>query len=241
MTPTWGDYCSDKIVAGEFENRILYAMCRDNPSHDCAYINAGKVMAIGRIYAASPERGAGKPKEPGTPLVECLGQRLSGSTIDDMINNIEFNDLFSEKIIASVIDAHNYLVEEVVSATCGWSSFSNNEDWKPREQASFASKYLHVHRPNAFPIMDFFARAGLKCLGQPGSFDAYKSFCEALLKHTKTLNGDWTPRSLDRTLVKRGRIHQDRSATNCQKCNFKYLKRSHTKQGGSVFYHDGKP
>lgn len=59
LTPNWADYCTKDIIAGSFENRILYAMCRDHPSHDKADIIAGKIIAIGRIYAASPQRGAG--------------------------------------------------------------------------------------------------------------------------------------------------------------------------------------
>lgn len=70
--PNAQDYAKYRNVAGTFENQMLYRMCADFPAHDDPYVVAGKITAIGRVYAASPTRGAGKPLTPGTSLVDYI-------------------------------------------------------------------------------------------------------------------------------------------------------------------------
>lgn len=169
-TPNWETYTGDPETAGPFENRILYAMCRDNPAHSDPYVTSGKITAVGRIYAAAPERGAGSGREPGS-LSHAIAIRLANSPLDERLDAIAFADRFSDANRAQIVQAQQFFVDEVARATRGWSVSGDDADWSPRNQASFASKYLHFHRPNAFPIMDSYAKAGLACAGLKGPFD----------------------------------------------------------------------
>ena len=226
MSPAWEQYCSDPNLAGPFENRILYAMCRDHPDHKDPYVTAGKVTAIGRIYAAAPERGAGKGRATES-LVQAIGNRLSDMLLDQKLLEIEFAECFSSDMSVKVVEAHQLLVTEIAAATREWSSKGRVADWSPRNQASFASKYLHFHRPNAFPIMDSFAKSGLVCTGINGPFNTYAQFCGGISQHIADLDC-WTPRGIDTALVAKGRAHSDRSGSSCRQCNITFLKRPRT-------------
>ena len=223
-TPAWNAYTGDPETAGPFENQILYAMCRDNPAHGDPYVTAGKITAIGRIYAAAPERGAGSGREPGS-LSHAIAVRLADSPLDERLDAIAFAERFSEANRAQVVEAHRLLVDQVALATRGWSIAVDDEDWSPRNQASFASKYLHFHRPNAFPIMDSYAKAGLACAGLKGSFDTYERFCAGIARHVEGRNSDWTPRSIDTDLVLWGRAHRNRISSHCRECGMEFVRR----------------
>lgn len=224
-SPDWQAYTRDPETAGPFENQILYAMCRDNPAHADPYVTAGKITAIGRIYAAAPERGAGSGRE-ASPLAHAIAVRLLNSPLDERLEAIAFAERFSESNRTEVVQAHQLLVNEVTLATREWSTAFDDEDRSPRIQASFASKYLHFHRPNAFPIMDSFAKAGLLCAGLNGAFDNYERFCAGFAKHVEDQAPGWTPRSIDTRLVIRGRAHLDRTGTSCRVCGVKFVRRS---------------
>lgn len=223
--PDWQAYTRDPETAGPFENQILYAMCRDNPAHGDPYVTAGKITAIGRIYAAAPERGAGSGRE-ASPLAHVIAVRLLKSPLDERLKAIAFAERFSESNRAQVVRAHQLLVDEVALATREWSTAFDNEDRSPRKQASFASKYLHFHRPNAFPIMDSYAKAGLLCAGLNGPFDNYERFCAGFATHVEDQVPSWTPRSIDTRLVMRGRAHLDRTGTSCRECGVEFVRRS---------------
>jgi hypothetical protein len=230
---SWARYCSDAKVAGPFENCILYAMCRDYPRHEDTYVTAGKVTAIGRVYAAAPERGAGRGISPGS-LAETIAKRLAVSALDQTVDSIGFADRFSQQLVGKVVEAHQLLVGEVAAATREWSEKGADAAWFPRNQASFASKYLHFHRPNAFPIMDRFAKAGLACAGIHGALDAYERFCEGILQYLVDQEPGWTPRRIDMLLVAQGRIHSDRTQSRCRQCNTEFVKRPRKKKPTSA-------
>lgn len=224
-TPTWEAYTFYAEIAGPFENKVLYAMCRDNPAHDNAYVTAGKITAIGRIYAAAPERGAGSGRAPGS-LSHAIAKRLASSPLDDQLKAINFADRFTEANMEKIVEVHRLLGELVADATRGWSKSSDDPDWSPRSQASFASKYLHFHKPNAFPIMDSYAKAGLACAGLKGPFGTYKQFCAGIARHVEGQDLGWTLRSIDTDLVNRGRAHLDRTGTYCRQCGVAFVRRS---------------
>lgn len=223
-TPGWEAYTNDPETAGPFENQVLYAMCRDSPAHGGPYVAAGKITAIGRIYAAAIERGAGSGREPGS-LAHAIAVRLKNSPLDERLAAITFADRFSEANRTHVVIAHSLLVEEVARATRGWSTAVDDEEWSPRNQASFASKYLHFHRPNAFPIMDKYSKAGLVCAGVKGPFNTYERFCVGVARHVEGRAPGWTPRSIDTDLVIRGRAHLDRTGPRCRECGVLFVKR----------------
>jgi len=227
--PGWEAYTGDPETAGPFENQILYAMCRDNPANDDPYVTAGKITAIGRIYAAAPERGAGYGRETDS-LAYAIGVRLANCALDEQLEAIGFAERFSQSTRAQVVEAHSLLVAETAIATRGWSTAADDETWFPRNQASFASKYLHFHRPNSFPIMDSYARAGLACAGVSGRFNTYERFCAAMARHVDGQGPGWTPRSVDSDLVNRGRIHLDRAGLRCRRCKAEFIKRPRQKK-----------
>jgi len=228
--PDLEQYCSDAALAGPFENRILYAVCRDHPRHDDPYVTAGKITAIGRIYAAAPERGAGTGRSPGS-LADAIAARLSRSSLDEELDAIHVADRFSSTLLECVVAAHGLLVAEAATATREWSLASESVGWSPRVQASFASKYLHFHRPNAFPILDRYAKAGLTCAGLAGNFDTYERFCGGFARHVADHDPDWTPRGVDTGLVLRGRAHSDRSGSHCRLCGTEFIRRPRKKRG----------
>lgn len=211
-SPSWDQYCDDNLIAGSFVNRVLYRMCKENPGHDDPIVTAGKIDAIGRIYAASPERGAGTEGLAPVTVVRAIAERLAKSNLDDRIRGIDFGQRISPELRTQVSELHKMLVDEIVGATGDWSKKNSTAGWKPRRHDSFASKYLHFHRPNAFPIMDKFAKNGLLGAGERGAFGGYKSFCRAFLKYAEKQGPNWTPRSLDPDLVEKGRQHLDHKA-----------------------------
>jgi hypothetical protein len=227
-TPGWEAYTGDPETAGPFENQILYAMCRDNPAHGDTYVTAGKITAIGRIYAAAPERGAGSGREAGS-LAHAIAVHLSKSPLDKRLEAIAFGNRFSGSNREQVVETHKLLVDEVVFATRKWSASVDGEDWSPRKQASFASKYLHFHRPNAFPIMDSYAKAGLLCAGLIGPFDNYDRFTAGFAGHVDDQVPGWTPRSIDTDLVIRGRAHLDRTGPSCRGCGSAFVRKPRKK------------
>lgn len=218
MLPSWDQYCANPETAGAFENLILYRMCRDHPLHNDPYVIAGKIVAIGRIYAASPERGSGGAKDGNPAFFDAIGAYLAKSELDEKIFAISFDQRFSSDIQSQVVDVHSYLVGQMVDFTEVWSKRGSEDNWKPRRHQSFASKYLHFHRPNAFPIMDSFAKAGLNCVGKKGVFDTYQAFCDGFAEHVMERDEPWTPRSLDDVLLGRGRIHADDRSEVCRQC-----------------------
>lgn len=228
-TPSLERYCNEAEIAGPFENRILYAICKDFPRHDDDYVTAGKVTAIGRIYAAAPERGAGIGGSPA-PLAQAIAKRLAKSDLDRRIDGIRFAERFSLQLVDRVIETHQLLVDEIAAATREWSVAGADVDWFPRKQASFASKYLHFHRPNAFPIMDKFAKAGLACAGNGGALDTYERFCIRIQQYLVDQKPNWTPRSIDMALVGRGRAHSDRIPSRCSQCNTEFVRRPRNKK-----------
>lgn len=228
-TPGWEAYTSNREAAGPFENQILYSMCRVNPAHNDPYVTAGKITAIGRIYAAAPERGAGSGRETGS-LASSIALRLENSRLDTMLDAIAFADRFSDANLASIVEVHQLLVDEIAQATRDWSIAADDEGWSPRNQPSFSSKYLHFHRPNMFPIMDSYAKAGLSCAGLTGSFDTYERFCAGFARHAERQKPEWTPRSIDTDLVIRGRAHLDRADTSCRECGMTFVRRSRKKK-----------
>jgi hypothetical protein len=150
-------YINDPQASGGFfENRILYAMCFNYPKHDDAYITAGKMITIGRVYAASPERGAGEAQEKGRSLLKLTAERLRATDIDIQLEDLPFETRFSRHLASTVIKLHGLLNRTVGDAICEW----NGRKDKTFNRESFASKYLHFHRPNAFPILDSYSGKG---------------------------------------------------------------------------------
>lgn len=210
--PSQDKYCKDNDIAGSFVNHILYRMCWEFPDHDDARVTADKMIAIGRIYAASPERGAAKNQKATVNVVRAIAESLVNSGLDGKIREIGFLERISPELFEKVTSVHELLEKEIYTATDEWAKIGQGGAPKIRHLESFVSKYLHFHRPNAFPIMDRFAKHGLRSAGEKGAFGGYKSFCSAFLRYAEKQSSDWTPRSLDSRLLEMGRNYLDRKA-----------------------------
>lgn len=199
MPPRLEDYARKPALARTFENQVLYGMCLQSPLHDDASINAGKIILIGRTYAASPQRGAGAARDKTVDFFDAIGGALAVSCIDDSLAEVGPLERFAEgETMKKVVSTHELLVNTLVAATKSWAKLGT----QPRLQASFASKYLHFHRPNAFPLMDGRAKIGLRQNGCGGTLATYQQFCIAFLRFAKCQKDDgWTPRSLDALLL----------------------------------------
>jgi hypothetical protein len=205
MHPSLHDYIAKKSLSGPFENQILYRMCAEHPLHKDPFVTSGKVIAIGRIYAASPERGAGKGRHPSQTIFAAVGETLVESNLDHKLEAIGDSFFEDDGVASKVVDLHGYLVDRIGRAITLWSTNGESDDWTPRAYKSFASKYLHFHFPNAFPIMDSFAVLGLRSNVTTGSIDTYAKFCAAMLDHVKSQIGPWSLRGIDTRLVLQGR------------------------------------
>jgi hypothetical protein len=155
----------------------------------------GKLIAVGRIYAASPERGAG-PAEEREEFWVSLATKLKVENLDARLDVFDHTTRFDLKILKNVVACHHDFVEWIYSATKGLNPKVN-----PRRHSSFASKYLHFHRPNMFPIMDSFATAGLFHKAGPVS---YERFCNEFEK-AELCAGEKTLREIDSELMTAGR------------------------------------
>ncbi len=207
MLPTNRDYALKRSVAATFENQVLYRMCEEFPRHDDQYVTSGKILAIGRIYAASPERGAGGGNERAETLCSAIGGFLKDSAIDEKLFRIcDDRTISHAPTYDAAVELHCWFVDQIKICTTKWNERPKKSDWKPRNHVSFASKYLHFHKPNAFPIMDSITRAALDQKGHRGAAGNYKSFCRDTLCYVEARGeAEWYPRQIDTELLSIGR------------------------------------
>jgi hypothetical protein len=219
--PTRADYRYSRLASGDnYENQVLYAMCFDRPEHGDPFVTAGKMLMIGRVYSASPERKAGKAAVAGENLFTILAERLAATHIDERLAAIPFETRLSEDLVPKVLALHGLLNTEVREGTHRWSVTQGAP-----QRVSFASKYLHFHRPNAFPLFDRYACLGLASLTKGFRYENrcsdvtinkdYQRFVGRLLHFVaqRSPEAGWTPRSLDTMLVNAGReVEKPRAA-----------------------------
>ncbi|WP_027907683.1 hypothetical protein [Pseudomonas taiwanensis] len=135
-------------------NRMLYQFVRDNPSNTDPAQIASKALIIGRSLAASAERRAVKDGPiPSGSFYHALADTISKSMVEELLQLLPEDSAISRSSITEVVKVHARLCEAVTSLT-------------GRDCSSFASKYLHFHRPNHFPMMDSRAREALKWVAQ---------------------------------------------------------------------------
>ncbi len=205
MSPSREDYVNKPKIAGAFENQILYGMCLEQPKHVDSYYIKGKLLAIGRTYSASIQRKAGKQKRRGFSFFDYVSKRLVNPKLNTLLAKLPDNKRIDDKSVRkNVIDCHQYLVDLIKESTESWDC-DRPDNWKAAAHRSFASKYLHFHKPNAFPLMDSTANEGLKCEGLGGANGDYEKFCCKVLDFSEDKSKDWTPRSIDMELTAIGK------------------------------------
>jgi hypothetical protein len=164
----------------------LRSLCRKYPGHASRSSVAAKVWIIGRTYATQIERRVESDGSQGSSLDQVVTLiHANAEVIDGWIAHLPDADeaALDDGFIPGCVHAHGALVEILKTITKGKA---------PR---SFASKYLHFHRP-IVPIYDSVAsavlskivrwRAGFDCgpLRDPED-TAYREF----LMHLRQLNG----------------------------------------------------
>lgn len=135
----------------DFGNEILYEMCRQNFKHEQIDKIVGKVILIGRAYAAAIERRKNKTEENDNFYIDKVAPTIKSSKLDYYINQLKSESELTEKNILEILKAHYYLTELIKQLT-------------EQNKRSFSSKYLHFHLPNLFFIYDTRAVKAIRLL-----------------------------------------------------------------------------
>jgi hypothetical protein len=129
---------------------VLYGICADYPGHeDLAGVTA-KFALVGRVYAAGLERRVTPPK--GGQAIEVIGEYAlgHGGHIDAILGGLDgISEPLDAEAMGRIVERHGQLT--------GLLQGVATDGKAPR---SFASKYLHFHRPFV-PIYDDYARQKL--------------------------------------------------------------------------------
>ncbi len=148
---------ADFNASGSILYGSLRALCRRYPTHSDLNAVTAKVWIIGRSYATQIERHISSDGTQGSALSK-LAQFLHEhhQQIDSLISAIRYvgdrdPQSLDDEDIASMIGSHGRFVTLMRELT------------GQRSPRSFASKYLHFHRP-ILPIYDSVAAAALQKL-----------------------------------------------------------------------------
>ena len=138
----------------DFGNRVLYNLCCNYPYHRNIDQIVAKVWLIGRSYAVAIERRK-KAKEYNDSLyTNTVGPALMKSDIDKWIIDLDNFRFPTFDNIENIIIVHGNLMKLIKNIT----GMGNR---------SFASKYLHFHKPNLFFIYDSRAINSIRQLTTP--------------------------------------------------------------------------
>lgn len=132
-------------------NSMLYEAVANNPSNTDKPQIIGKLILIGRTYSASVERrktqGHVKDERQALEVIIAAAEAIAASKCAILLDSIGLNDKLTDERLPEAVAIHLELCQALATA--------NN-----RENSSLASKYLHFHRPDFFPIVDSYVREG---------------------------------------------------------------------------------
>lgn len=131
----------------DFANDWLYKLCRQYPKHIDESHCIAKVWLIGRSYSASIERKsapAGADK-----LYKEVAPKMQRSKLDELIAALPDGRSSYLTRFSRGVEVHAELIKIWCSAGA-------------KGKRSLASKYLHFHRSNIFPILDSFALGAIR-------------------------------------------------------------------------------
>lgn len=211
------NYATDFTASGaqNFGNMVLYRMCKDEPRHNIPEVVTGKLWLIGRAYAASPQRGAGEaPEGASDDFFEYLAQinRESWLALDAHLDQLTETNEFSAASLPLIVRVHWEFMNLVSEAI---RTRRLQPGRQPRSNRSFASKYLHFHRPDHFPIYDSYVTAALSretkkndLVGCPEDRvdPSYAQLCRRILAY-RASHPQLTLRQLDQRLYDIQRMH----------------------------------
>ena len=135
----------------DFGNEILYKMCEQNFEHKEIDKIVGKVILIGRAYAAAIERRKNKTEENENFYIDKVAPKIKNSKLDEYISQLKSQSELTEKNIPDVLKLHFFFTELIKEIT-------------EQNKRSFSSKYLHFHLPNLFFIYDTRAVKAIRLL-----------------------------------------------------------------------------
>lgn len=165
-------------------NSMLYDAVAANPSNTDRAQIIGKLMLIGRTYSASVERrktgGDIKDERQALEVVIAAAEAVSASKCAKLLSAVGASDRLTYDRLQEATAIHRELCEALTLAN-------------KRENSSLASKYLHFHRPEFFPIVDSYVREGwswvMDELGQSyrgwrvfGKVERYKDWSQRVLQ-----------------------------------------------------------
>lgn len=125
----------------DFVNEILYNMCKENFTHEQTDKVVGKVILIGRAYAAAIERRKNKTEQNDNFYINKVAPKFKDSELDFYLNKLKSHTELAEKNIPEILKVHFYLTDLI-------------KDLTEQNKRSFCSKYLHFHFPHLFFIYD---------------------------------------------------------------------------------------
>ena len=136
------EYLDRENSRWEFGNKILYKMCEEYPLHKDADVLSGKILLIGRSYAAAIERRKNADDYKGDDFYYDVVAPKMLEIGDELDNRIEFlknNTGVIFDCIPEILSTHKFLMDAFKEMT-------------GLEKRSLASKYLHFHCPEKFFI-----------------------------------------------------------------------------------------
>lgn len=185
----------------EFGNNILYKMCEENPLHNDADVLIGKILLIGRSYAAAIERRKNADDYKSDDFYsDVVAPKMLeiGDELDNRIKSLKNNTGVIFDCIPEILSTHKFLMDAFKEMT-------------GLEKRSLASKYLHFHCPEKIFIYDSRAKEAIrkivkrpdkKILSEIVEYDPeYGDFVCRMLELQKKLGGHVTPRSIDSFLL----------------------------------------
>lgn len=132
----------------DFGNEWLYKLCSDYPRHTDESHSIAKVWLIGRAYSAAIERKSA-PEGADELYRNQIGPAMRKSRLDILISELPDGRSPIEERFSFGVEVHAELMR--IWSTAGATG-----------KRSLASKYLHFHCPNVFPLLDSRALAGIK-------------------------------------------------------------------------------
>ena len=163
-------------------DEVLYGLCERHPDHSDRRAVTAKVALVDRAYSAGLERQV-KPNEGEQAIVKIAAFMFDhASEVDEIIADLApLREPLDGTVMTAIVHQHGRFTKLLRRVTA--------RDTAPR---SFASKYLHFHRP-VLPIYDGYAATRLSALvpwdakqapsDQPAGSDAqYWGFCTRFLR-----------------------------------------------------------
>lgn len=143
-------FLSEKESRWNFCNKVLYEMCKAEPKHTDPDVIVGKILLIGRSYAAAIERRRNVTEESDDFYDEIVAPKMLkiGEILDRKIQELS---LSRKDSVENLLSTHKYLTDIFYSIS-------------GLEKRSLASKYLHFHCPSKVFIYDERAKKAINKL-----------------------------------------------------------------------------